>query len=496
MNLIKRLEKSLDFWFLLFASFFFFLLRLPSLFEPYWYGDEGIYQVIGLALRQGRLLYAGIWDNKPPLLYVLYGLLGSEQDLIRAASLVAGVAAIVTFFLLAKKLFREKSHHKAIYMSTALFALLLGAPLLEGNVANAENFMLFPILAGGLLTFMAVETKVVRKSTKLFFAAGLLFSIAFLFKIVAVFDFAAFVVFLLVLRTPSLAALRKEKFIEDNLKYFAPIIFGFFLPIFLTFAYFLLNGAFGLFLKATFFSNIGYVSYANTFFIPQGLLLLKLAVLGTLVYIIYRKKSSLPHHLIFILVWLMFSLFNAMFSQRPYTHYLLVLIPSFSLLIGALVYEVGQRARALMFVLLSLFIISMNFSLGVKSIAYYKNYLDFVTGGKNVDQYRNFFDRNTPLDYQLGDFLKTHTLPSDHIFIWGNNAQVYKIVNKIPPGRYIVAYHIQSYKDGLENTKDAILKNPPKYIVIMPNVPRFPLDLSNYVERMKIGKILIYEKNI
>lgn len=495
MNLIKRLEKSLDFWFLLFTTFFFFLLRLPSIFEPYWYGDEGIYQVIGLALRHGRLLYAGIWDNKPPLLYVLYALFGSEQDLVRSASLITGIFAIIVFFFLAKKLFSQKHHAKAIYVSTALFALLLGAPLLEGNVANAENFMVLPILGGGLLTFLAVESNLQDKTKKLFFLSGLLFSVGFLFKIVAVFDFAAFVTFLLIMRTPKILKINKD-LILGNVKYFFPIILGFILPIALTFLYFLINGAVGLFLKATFFSNIGYVSYGNTFFIPQGLLFLKLAILATLLYVVYRKKSSLPHHLTFIIIWLIFSIFDAMFSQRPYTHYLLVLIPSFCLLIGALVYESGQRARALLLVLLSLFIVAMNFNFGVKSLAYYKNYLDFLAGKKSVEQYRTFFDKNTSTDYQLADFLQTHTIASDGVFIWGNNAQVYKIINKIPPGRYIVAYHISAYKDGVENTKEALTKNPPKYIVIMPNVPTFPLSLSNYVERMKIGKILIYEKNI
>jgi hypothetical protein len=185
-----------------------------------------------------------------------------------------------------------------------------------------------------------------------------------------------------------------------------------------------------------------------------------------------------------------------MFSQRPYTHYLLVLVPSLSLLIGAFIYEAGQRPRALLFLLLSIFIVSLNFNFGVKSVAYYGNYFNFVTGAKTLDQYRNFFDRNTPVDYQLGDFLKAHTKDSDSIFIWGNNAQVYKIVDKIPPGRYIVAYHMLSYKDGLENTKKSLMKKPPKYIVVMPNVPAFPLSLVNYIERMRIGNILVYEKII
>src|SRR5690606_34290710 len=37
-----------------------FVLRIPNLAEPYWYGDEAIYLTIGTALRAGGELYATI----------------------------------------------------------------------------------------------------------------------------------------------------------------------------------------------------------------------------------------------------------------------------------------------------------------------------------------------------------------------------------------------------------------------------------------------------
>src|SRR3989344_7975990 len=53
------------------------ILRIPSLAEPYWYGDEGIYLTLGQALRKGLVFYRDIHDNKPPLLYLLAGLAGN-----------------------------------------------------------------------------------------------------------------------------------------------------------------------------------------------------------------------------------------------------------------------------------------------------------------------------------------------------------------------------------------------------------------------------------
>src|SRR5258708_6432477 len=139
MSILGRLEKSRNFWFLLITSLFFFIFRFPSLFEPYWYGDEGVYQALGLAIRNGRLLYRDIWDNKPPLLYMLYSYLGSDQFLIKFFSLIIGVLTVILFFHLTRKLF---SNIKTSYITTSVFSLLFALPLIEGNIANAENFML------------------------------------------------------------------------------------------------------------------------------------------------------------------------------------------------------------------------------------------------------------------------------------------------------------------------------------------------------------------
>src|SRR5581483_9942049 len=98
MKLLRRLEKSRDFWYLVIASICFFGLRFPSLFEPNWYGDEGIYQTIGMAMNRGRILYSQIWDNKPPLLYVFYALLHSDQFFIRLASIIFGILSIIVLY--------------------------------------------------------------------------------------------------------------------------------------------------------------------------------------------------------------------------------------------------------------------------------------------------------------------------------------------------------------------------------------------------------------
>ncbi|MBP6098670.1 MAG: hypothetical protein KA477_01670, partial [Candidatus Levybacteria bacterium] len=65
----KKTLKDLPSFSIWYIIVFFVILRLPSLIEPIWYADEGIYEVIAHAMHNGRVLYSEVWDNKPPLLY-------------------------------------------------------------------------------------------------------------------------------------------------------------------------------------------------------------------------------------------------------------------------------------------------------------------------------------------------------------------------------------------------------------------------------------------
>lgn len=488
MKFMAKAQKSISFWFILLTSFFFFLLRLPSLFEPYWYGDEGIYQVLGIAIRHGRLLYRDIWDNKPPLLYLLYALFNSDQFTIRLVSLTFGILSTITFFFIAKNLFKNK---KPVFLSTGFFALLFALPLVEGNIANAENFMLLPILLAAFLIL-----KIQNKSK--IFLSGLLVSAAFLFKIVAVFDFAAFFLFLIFINAPHDLSIKDfknlKKFIVNETKRLLPFIIGFIAPILLTTLFFLSKGAIKDFISASFVQNVGYVGYGNKLIIPQGFLILKLILLSSFSLFIFLKRKSFSKAFMFISLWFAFSLFNSFFSGRPYTHYVLVLLPSFCLFIGLIIEETKLRKFTILLFLISLILILKNFNFYGKTIFYYQNFTSFIIGNKSVTSYRAFFDRKVPGDYEIVSFIKTNTKTSDNIFLWGNDAQIYAMVGKLPPGRYAVAYHIAGYKDGIQNTKNGIEKEKPKFIIVMPDVGQMPFSIINYKEIMEIENVLIYER--
>lgn len=483
MKLITRLEKSASFWFLLTASVVFFFLRWPSLFEPYWYGDEGVYQAVGMLLRNGQPLYSGAWDNKPPLLYLLYALLNSDQFLIRTVSLIFGLASVWVFYLITKKLFAKSE--KSVVISTVFFAVFFGTRVIEGNIANAENFMILPIL---ITAYLILSADFVKKlwTGRIYFLAGIILSLAFLTKIVAIFDFLAFSSFLFIDH--------EKNFKKQLLEKVFPFTLGFLTPVVLTFLYFTLTNNFKDFFNALLFSNVGYVGYGNKFIIPQGLLYLKAFVLGSFVAFLFLKRNSINKSILFIVLWFAFSLFNTFFAGRPYTHYLLVLLPSFSLMIGALLSSRKERFFILLFLLAALFAIFNTFKLKAKFIPYYANLISFCSSRKDLVSYQSFFDRATPRDYELARYVKMNTGSADSIFIWGNNAQVYKLSDKTPIMRYTVAYHITNYPTGISEMQNAISTKKPKLILVMPNVPSFPFALNDYNEKINIRGAIIYEK--
>ena len=212
----KGLKKFFfNYWlYLLFGLTFF--LRLPSLFEPITYRDEGIYLTLGQALRKGFVFYRDIHDNKPPFLYLLAALANSFSY-YRLILFVWTFATIFMFFRLASLLFPKGK--LVVIIPTALFAILTSLHTFEGNVANAENFMMLPTIAGFYL-FLKKEGK--KISWWLWLLIGGLFSLATLFKVPAAFDFAA--LFLLVI-------LISKKINRSLLSNSALLVAGFLTPI-------------------------------------------------------------------------------------------------------------------------------------------------------------------------------------------------------------------------------------------------------------------------
>lgn len=486
-NVYSLIRQDKSHFFLIGLTFLFVLLRIPSLIEPHWYGDEGIYQIIAIALNKGSVLYRDIWDNKPPLLYVIYALVNGSLFGVKLFSMIAGVASIVVLFLLSRVLFQQR---RSVYVSTGIFSILFALPLLEGNIANAENFMVFPILLG----FLVIYTHKPWDSNKRCFGwAGFLFGVAFLIKVVAVFEVIAVMLFLWMvslLEKKDLSILRNKAFRSNMLMFTGAFIF----PICVSLVYFLMHGALGDYFRATFSKNVGYVGVQNYFLFPLGWLVIKCSIVLVLTGIIFKFREKLGKRGIAIALWYVFSGFSAFFSDRPYTHYILMLLPPFSLLCGLLFEKKVHRTFILGILIVTTILVYSNFRLYTRVMPYYQNYVGFMLQTRSEYEYQRFFDRLTPVDYALADFISATTKDNESIFVWSDSVQPYILSGKIPPGKYVPAYHIIFYADGIEETKKSLDNLKPRYMIKVKDDATFYKLNAGYSPRYVVEGVAIYER--
>lgn len=466
------------------------LLRVPSLFEPYWYGDEGIYLVLGQALRKGLVWYREMHDNKPPLLYLLAAGTGDVMGM-RGVTLVWNMINIVLVWFLAKKLFKSSW---VIALTTSLFALLTTLPELEGNIANGEIFMIMPVCAGMLLLLGKRPKSVILKML----LSGLLFSIGFLFKVPVAFDLIAVGIFVLFFQ--------KKVSLLTRIKGGLSLGFGFVVPILITIAYYFFVGAGEEYLNAAFFQNVGYLSSWRTGQVvgsslntQSGLLIRGIIALLVTIFVWWLSRSAKSEKRL-VIVWLVWALFGALLSERPYPHYLLQAVPPAVLTLGVMIETKKKEVALAAFLVLglSLFSIYRYQFYFYSSTKYYSRFIEMMTGKMSKVDYRNDFDWRVRRTYELSKYLKERTTDSDRIFVWGDEPFVYVGSERLPVGRYTTAYHITDFK-GHEETMEAIKKEEPKFIVMMTSEKRDFKELvlyvdMYYVEILRIEDAVVYRR--
>lgn len=449
-----------------------FLLRIPTFFEPYHYGDEMIYLNLGEAMKRGMVLYRDIHDNKPPLLYIIAGISGG---VFMFRAILAGWMMFTTilFWRLADSLFPKNS--LVVKVSTVTFALLTTLPLLEGRIPNAELFMLAPTMAA----FLILLTQ--KLNTKNLLIAGVFFSVSTLFKVPAAFDLGAiaFLWFVSIkLRGKEVVAMTKQLVI---------LLIGFAIPILLTIIWYWLRGALSEYWVAAFAQNVGYLSswrpsdVAEPFLTRNGPLLMRFGVLFSGLALLYLFRGKLTKKFIFITGWLLFSLFAATLSERPYPHYLVQLVPSVSLLIGMLA---GARSIEQSLAILPIFLVLMTVVRYqfwyYPSLPYYQRFMSFATGQLSKNDYFTGFDKNAPRNYKIAEFLISSSQKEDTVFVWGDSSTIYALSKRLPPVRYVADYHITDFSNQEEIISQLYTKKP-KFIITLPDARPFPL-LSGFLQ--------------
>lgn len=456
---------------------FIIILRIPSLFEPHRYADEEIYLTLGLGVRKGLVLYRDIHDNKPPFLYITAAI---AHDLFwfRLILLVVQGLGVAFFWKLAEAVFEKR--RRAVVISTSLFGVFSTLPFLEGNVANGENFMIVPTVLAAFLLFNSIIEPAKPRRRLVYFLIGLLFACGFLYKVPVAFDFIGLLVFWWLLSKPEIRLRERLKFLVSER--FWLVVTGFAGPIILSIVYYTLKGAFEPYVRSALLQNIGYLSswqsggngILSNPLVWRGLVVAGI-VIGTL---ILSRKISLTVR--FVVIWTAFSLYGALLSSRPYPHYLLEPLVPFSLLV---VIVLTQRSfiNLAVSVAMVVLVVASYFQNGFwyyGTLGYYRNFIQFASGFKSWEDYLAFW--GVKRNYEISEYLKQRSLPSDRIFVWGTEPAIYVLSDRLPVGRYTVSYHIVDFK-AFEETIAALRAMPPKYIVVVEDLDKFS-ELKSYLK--------------
>lgn len=470
-------------------SLVFLFLRLPSLFEPDWYGDEGIYLVLGQAIRRGLILYSQIHDNKPPTLYLLAAF---SQTVLGFRLLLAlwMIPTLYFFYRLSLHFFSKKLS----LISSFLFLAITSVPLFEGTIANAEIFMLLPTI---LAVYLLYSSPV---SSFQFLFPGLLLGFAFTIKVPVAIEFA-FLCFWILMTNFRLSRI---KFLVSSLLIF---LFGFFFPIGLYSLYYYFRGAFNDFIFAALLQNFGYLSSwatgshsgsaTSSGLLGRGVLLAAFWFLNFVLF--FRKKLS--KRTAFLGLWFSATVFGALLSTRPYPHYLIQVLPPFILLLVSLFSStVGRFSKGLflgLIILISYLFFHYQFYV-YPVFSYYQNFYSHLFSLRSAD-YRRYFGYDVNNTYAISEFLNHLLEPNDKLFVWGDSPFLYTQTDHLPVGRFTVAYHIVDFNQ-YQNIYDQLLVAFPKIIVYYHQDGRPYPQLDNFINRyyypVKIyGSAIIFQRH-
>ncbi len=476
------------------------LLRLPSIFEPYWYGDEAIYLVIGRGIKKGLTLYKDLYDNKTPLIYWLAAL-GNNVAGFRLILLAWMIFTTYNFYHLAKKITSTKSLANILGL---LFVIITSIPLIEGNIANSEIFIIG-------FSIWAVKIIVDQQTLKRFFSSGVILGLGFLTKVVALLDFGTVALWVIAISLKN----SRHKTTKNLARAGARAIYigvGFFLIITACLVWFWHQGALSEFVKDAFLQNAGYLSSwsgKSTGPFWKSHILKRAFLSGSAALIIvglYLKNIIKNQFFVLGLIWIPLGLFSVTLSERPYPHYLIQLIPGGLIVFAGLFEEIknNKKIKTVPLILVGLtmaitLMIIKNFHFySYPSVSYYKNFISWSLKRKSTTDYYHYFDSQTPETYKIAKLVNETTEKKDNIFVWGDKPFIYALTKRLPPTRYTVSYHIIELNETNRVFQD-LVNSPPELIIYFKNKkPDFKkldqLINQNYFLLKKDDQVLIWKR--
>ncbi len=424
--------------------------------------DEGEYAYMGQLILAGELPYVAAHNMKLPGVYYAYaailGALGETDVAIRLGLLAINLASVILLYHLGRTLLDRTAGLSA---AAAYAALSLSASV-AGFSANAEHFVVLPMLVGVLLLARS-EVGGGRRALALVVAAGIAMGIAVLMKQHG----AAFVLF------GGLALLLSDRPAPWPQRARACVTFGAAacLPFVLTCLAMLVAGAFEPFWFWTVTyareymtmipieTSLRWLGDATTKIIGASIALWLLAALGL---------TTLTRHGRFLSLFTGCSALAVALGLRFTDHYFILLLPAASLLVGAaasaLAGRYATRGPAVAFG-----VVSIAVALSLTQERSYLFSLSPVAVSRAVNGSNPF-----PEAVEIGRYLRTHAAPDDRIAVLGSEPEIYFYARRRAATTFVYAYPMMEqhpFAQSMQTEMIAQLERERPRFMILVNVP-------------------------
>ncbi|WP_370318663.1 ArnT family glycosyltransferase [Oricola sp.] len=331
---------------LLLLAGFALLIRLPFFFPAVIDWDESTFMLMGQDLLDGHLPYTHLWDNKPPLLFGAFAMMIAAFDSIpgiRACGwlLVAGTGYLI--FRLASGISGR---------SAGLAAALIGMFFMTvtGGQAVMSELLAAPPMMGGLLLLSR------SGGAGRYFAAGLCFMLAALFRTNLAIVVVALCVYAFVTTQPWRY--------RDRFIWFAALVAGMILPLALLTIPYLATGQADLLIRSVVLAPLSDtgerpgIGATLLSFLRGGISgqsgLWFLAAIGAALAIRGWKRGPDAGVAGYVGVMAVASTLSVLATRAAHGHYLIQVVPPLAVFAGIAWQETARRSFRLVFLLLIL----------------------------------------------------------------------------------------------------------------------------------------------
>jgi 4-amino-4-deoxy-L-arabinose transferase-like glycosyltransferase len=444
----------------------YLLLRIPSLIEPQWYQDEAGYASTAWLTHLGYGLYVDAWNNKPPLLFGIYGLsqmlFGASEAGLHALTILSGLAAIIAAVVGISRLFSARA---ALWAGLAI-AVIIGTPMLDGDLALPESLLIGPVTVGVVWFLCSCTGSAVRRPrARTLVGIGVLLACGFLIQQTAFADFGSIMLWCLVRRSWRTMLLVGGTFTSVVAAVVVP---------------FLVSAGVHNVWFALVTSYVDYVGDALGDRLPAYILRGGVVVAMLVAAWCYRNATGDGFEL--VRIWATALLFTAIAAGYSYEHFLLpVMIPMVMLVTGLVsrhrdhLLQRIRRPRVLIATATFAAIASTGWSLfaagyrsTVWSLGYYVNAAGYATGAVSVLEYDTYFGALNYGENEAEQWISSHNLVGSTAMLWTNLAWPLVDEQLVPPTRSGPLYITLALESGTAGILSRMNASPPQLILVTP----------------------------